>query len=365
MRIEMLKKIVLAFAFGLGVAQAQVVTMDTTASGTKGTVTIGGYIDAYWGYDFNKPETGDRPYFVSMARHNEININLAYLDIKYTSSRVRARLVPGFGTYMNANYAIEPGTLKNIVEANAGVKLFKNKEIWIDAGVIGSPYSSESAISRDHLAYTRSFAPEYVPYYLSGMKLSIPLSSKLSVYLYVLNGWQQINDLNDSKSFGSQIEFKPNENWLINWNTYAGNERSDFNPSFRVRYFTDLYFVYNKEKWSVTSCVYAGSQKREGLDNGYWWQANLIGRYRVTDQVSVTGRVEYFNDPDQVMIEPITSVSGFSSGSSSLGINYQLTNNAMVRFEGRTFFSDRAVYSRNEQEVNNSSMVISNITVWF
>jgi hypothetical protein len=181
----------------------------------------------------------------------------------------------------------------------------------------------------------------------------------------VLNGWQQINDLNDSKSFGSQLEFKPNEHWLINWNTYVGNERSDINPTFRTRYFTDFYFVYNKANWSVTSCVYLGSQNRDGLDNGYWWQANLIGRYRVTDALSLTGRVEYFEDPDQVMIQPITSVTGFSSGSSSLGINYQLTDNAMVRFEGRTFFSDRAVYSRNEQEVNNSNMIISNITVWF
>lgn len=361
----MLNRIALAFFMGLSVAQAQVVTMDTTASGNKGVVTVGGYIDAYWGYDFNKPVSGDRPYFVSMSRHNEININLAYLDIKYSSSRVRARLIPGFGTYMNANYALEPGTLKNLVEANAGVKLFRNKEIWLDGGVIGSPYSSESAISRDHLAYTRSFAPEYVPYYLSGLKLSIPVSSKIALYLYVLNGWQQINDLNDSKSFGSQLEFKPNQHWLINWNTYVGNEKSEINPSFRTRYFTDLYFVYNKKNWSVTSCVYMGSQKRESLNNGNWWQANLIGRYRVTELFSVTGRMEYFSDPEAVMIVPVTSVSGFNTSSASLGINYRLTENAMVRLEGRSFFSDKAVYIRNEKEVSNSSMIISNITVWF
>ncbi len=137
--------------------------MDTSNFNYQGKVTVNGYIDSYYGYDFNKPASKERPYFVSMARHNEFNINLAYIDVKYSSARLRARFVPGFGTYINANYAAEPGVLKNIVEGNIGVKLFPDKNIWIDAGVFGSPYTNESAISKDHLMFSRSFAPEYVP----------------------------------------------------------------------------------------------------------------------------------------------------------------------------------------------------------
>ncbi|NJN00112.1 MAG: outer membrane beta-barrel protein, partial [Phormidesmis sp. RL_2_1] len=59
-------------------------------------------------------------------------------------------------------------------EEQERTQLFKNKQIWLDAGVFGSPYTNESAISKDHLMYTRSFAPEYVPYYLAGVKLSVP-----------------------------------------------------------------------------------------------------------------------------------------------------------------------------------------------
>ncbi|MDL5044680.1 outer membrane beta-barrel protein [Oscillatoria amoena NRMC-F 0135] len=209
----MRKFILMAIAIcSCAITMAQVTNtgvMDTTDVQKEGKVTVGGYVDAYYGFDFNEPKSGDRSYFVSMARHNEFTINLAYADIKYSSQNIRARFVPGFGTYINANYAAEPGVLKNIVEGYTGIRLSQKREVWLDAGVFGSPYTNESAISKDHLMYTRSFAPEYVPYYLSGLKLSYTLNSKVNLYLYLLNGWQQIQDLNSDKSIGTQVEYRP------------------------------------------------------------------------------------------------------------------------------------------------------------
>ncbi|MGV3598278.1 MAG: porin [Bacteroidota bacterium] len=344
--------------------------MDTTDVQKEGKVTVGGYVDAYYGFDFNEPKSGDRSYFVSMARHNEFTINLAYADIKYSSQNIRARFVPGFGTYINANYAAEPGVLKNIVEGYAGIRLSQKREVWLDAGVFGSPYTNESAISKDHLMYTRSFAPEYVPYYLSGLKLSYTLNSKVNLYLYLLNGWQQIQDLNSDKSIGTQVEYRPAKKWLINWNTYVGNELSAATPQNRARYFTDVFFIYNPDgKFSATGCAYFGVQQRRDLAgkkvNHNWWQANLIGRLRFGKASSVAARVEYFNDPNSVQITPVTAATGFSSFSASAGYNYQIAHNIMVRLEGRTFWSDEKVYIRNGSAVNTSNLLISNLTLWF
>ena len=343
---------------------SQVTLVDSISSGS-GKITLEGYLDTYFIYDFNKPSSGDRPYFVSMARHNEMTINLAYMAVKYSSSRLRARFAPGFGTYMNANYSQEPGTLKNILEGYAGVKLWEDKNIWVDAGVFNSHYTNESAVSKDHLAYTRSFAPEYVPYYLAGIKLTIPLSEKWNAYLYLLNGWQQIQDQNKGKSLGTQLEYRPSEGWLINWSTYVGSEESSSHPEFRVRYFSDVYFIYTKEKWSATGCVYYGVQQRSGTSSAAWWQANLIGQYSITKKLSITGRVEYFNDPEEVQISPITNASGFNSFSSSVGMNLKVTENALFRIEGRTFLSDKYVYGRNNEAVKNSNLLAANLTVWF
>lgn len=343
-------------------------TMDTSNFNYEGKVIVNGYIDTYYGYDFNKPSSKDRAYFVSMARHNEFNINLAYVDIKYSSSRLRARFVPGFGSYINSNYAAEPGALKNIIEGTIGVKLFPHKKIWLDAGVLGSPYTNESAISKDHLMYTRSFAPEYVPYYLSGLKLTLPMGEKITAYLYLLNGWQQIADPNEGKSLGTQLEYRPSNNLLINWNTYVGDEQTPSTPQNHARYFSDVFFIYAKGKWSATGCAYYGIQQQEigaEKNSATWWQANLIGKYAFSEKLSLSGRFEYFDDPKSVQITSINPGVGFSSYSTGLCLNIQLASNIVARFEGRSFFSKKDVYQRDNQPVSTSNLLISNLTIWF
>lgn len=339
--------------------------MDSTSIIHQGKVTVGGYIDTYYSYDFNQPVDGNRPYFVSMGRHNEVNINLAYVDIKYSTTRLRARFVPGFGTYMNSNYAAEEGTLKNIVEANAGIRLFDNKNIWLDFGVFGSPFTNESAISKDHLAYTRSFAPEYVPYFLTGAKLTLPLSQKINFYLYALNGWQQIMDQNSNKALATQLEYRPNDNLLLNWNTFMGKENAAIEPSFvGNRFFTDAFFIYAKNKWSLTGSAYVGIQELS-TEDAVWFSLNLIAQFSITDKFALVSRVEHFNDHQSVQIVPITAVSGFNASGSSLGFNYKIAHNFLFRTEARTFFSRDEIYLRDGQNVNNSSMVTTNLTVWF
>jgi hypothetical protein len=357
----------LAFAFSLTTAMAQVIntaTMDTADYQLKGRLTVEGYLDLYYAYNFNKPVSKDQPYLVSMSRHNETNVNLAFVDLKYSSSRVRARVAPGFGTYMNANYANEQGTLKHFVEANAGYKIWKRKNIWIDAGVLGSPYTNESAISKDHLAYTRSLSAENVPYYLSGVKLSMPLSRNVNAFVYILNGWQQIIDQNEGKSIGTQFEWRPNKNLLVNWNTYLGNDRSAIDSAQGLRTFSDIFLIYTKQKWSITSCVYGGRQKTTE-ETRAWWQANLIARYAINTMLSITGRVEYFKDTEGAIVIPITNETGFTTFGSSLGINVTPDSNLQFRAELRHFVSNKSVYQRESTTRNASTTITVGACVWF
>ena len=369
-----MKYAILLFLIMNGHLFGQVVNTGMTANYDSlevGKVKIGGLIDTYYGFDFNQPETSDRAYCVSSPRHNEININLAYIELQYINERVRGRLVPGFGTYINSNYANETGSLKNLIEANVGVRLSKKRDIWVDAGIMGSPFTNETAISKDHLMYTRSFAPEYVPYYLTGVKVSVPIGKKVKAYGYILNGWQVISDVNNPLSVGTQIEYRPSNTVLINWDTYVGDESSKLTPDNRTRYFTDVYLIYNsKKKFSMTSCAYLGVQDlKDSLgteSNAVWWQANLIAAYQFTKTVSLAGRIEYFNDLKSVQVVPITSVKGFDAYSAGLCLNVKVGNNAFFRLEGRSFYSDRSMFvSKNNQETNWSNLLITNLTVWF
>ncbi len=353
--------------------QAQI--LNTAASDTadetiKGKFKIDSYIDAYYGYDFSRPSSRERAYCVSMNRHNEFNINLAYVDMKYIRQNLRARFVPAFGTYMNANYAAETGSLKNLLEASVGIKL---KKIWLDIGVLGSPYTNESAISKDQLMYTRSFSSEFSPYYLAGLKLTAPISQKISFYFYLVNGWQQIRDENEGKSIGTQIEYRPNKKILINWNTYIGNEQTKTSPLHRMRYFTDFYVIAHREKWDLTTCTYIGYQERKDTLHQntlyvLWWQANAIFRYNFDKKNALSARVEYFHDENRVQIPTIvnkndTLISGFTGGSFGACYTLKQYENMMFRFEVRRFFSRDALYGENPARDN--TLLISNVTIWF
>jgi hypothetical protein len=268
---------------------------------------------------------------------------------------------------MNDNYADEPGTLKNIVEANVGVLLSEKRKIWVDVGVFTSHFTNESAISKDQLMYTRSFAPENVPYYLTGAKITVPVSQKINTYFFLLNGWQVIEDNNKSKSIGTQLEYQPNPSMLINWNTYVGDERSNDHPEYRTRFFTDVYWIYQpNEKFSATSCVYLGGQKMADGITRNWWQANVIGRYSFTDTWSLSGRFEYFSDPDIVLLNPITSANSFHAFSTGLCVNYKVYYNALLRMEMKQLFSpDEIFLNTASQEVNSNLIGVVSLTAWF
>lgn len=345
---------------------------DRVDSVELGKLVISGFVDAYLGTNFNQSTNGNRMYSVSQTRVNETNINLAFVDFKYQNHKVRLKFTPGFGTYVDANYASEKGSIKNLIEANVGVKLSNKKEVWLDAGVLGSPFTNETAISKDHFMYTRSMAPEYVPYYLAGARLTYPLTTKLTGYAYVLNGWQQIYDQNNSLSFATQLEYKSAKNFLINWDTYVGNEKSTISPDNRMRYFSDVYAIINlNKKWSATTCVYAGLQQRtdsitQKLNNKTWWQANLVVKYIFNQHHNLAARIEYFEDMNHVVTNSETfAVKGFNSYSAGLCFNKKITDNALFRLEGRHFFSNRNVYLKNNTPTNTSTLLITNLTVWF
>ena len=345
---------------------------DTIGSNRIGKISIGCYIDTYYGFNFSKTSDQTVPYFVSMNRNNEANINLALVDLRFQAVRLRARFAPGFGSYNNANYSTEPGLLKNIIEANIGVKPFKKHDIWVDFGVLGSPFTNESCISKDHFVYSRSLAPEYVPYYLSGAKVSIPISKKWILYLYLLNGWQQIVDLNKQKSFATQVEYRPNNKNLINWNVYVGDERKATEPNNRMRYFSDIYWIFNPDgKISLTSCAYIGIQNRVDILNNksshLWWQANILARFKLNKNLNLSGRLEYFNDSDQVqIINLVDPNNGFQAFSGSLCMNLNLFGNAMLRIEGRQFYSMKESFTNlSGSNTRFNTWLISNLTVWF
>ncbi len=340
------------FVFSLQAQIANTGMTDRLDSLEEGKVNINGYVDVYYAHSFTNYASNDRPYAVSSSRNNEIALNLGYIDIRYQDKWVRAKFTPAAGSYMNANYAAEPGTFKNIFEANAGVRLSAKKEIWLDAGILGSPFTNETPISKDHLLYTRSFAAENSPYYLSGIRLGLPLNQKLNFYFYLINGWQQIADVNKALAITTQLEYRPTDKLLLNWSNYLGDENSALQPTYGLRFLTDMYAIYKPtKKLSFTADTYWGRQEtHKGTNSKNWWQANICAEYLIKPNWRIAARAEYFEDAGATIIQTLPNLAGLSTFSASAGINWRVNKKAMMRLEGRQYLSDKKVYANQSQD---------------
>lgn len=349
----------LALAASL-VAAAQIANpgfADSTTGVQIDKVHLSGYLDTYVG--FGPRTAGSMPYMVSSARIGEVNVNLAALDLRYQSDRVRARVMPGWGTYMDANYA--PGDPR-LVEASAGFRLKTRREVWIDAGILGSPFTNESAISKDHLMYTRSLAAEYVPYYLSGVKLSYLPSARWNWYAYLVNGWQQVRDQVRGPALVLQSEFRPHANTLVNSNLYLGREANTVGQ-VGIRAFADVYVVRQiGTRWKTTADAYVGRQ-HTGTEAHWWGQANLIAERRLSDTWRASGRLEYMHDPHNVVVAYDRGYPGFRTAATSLGLAKHL-DHGLLRLESRLFYSANDSYpTRGLGKL--AGWGVASYTVWF
>jgi len=229
-------------------------------------VNFNAYVEVYYSYDFNKPVNNNRPaFFYSHNSHNEFNLNLGFFKGSYNADKVRANLAVAAGTYMNANYAAEPGVLKNIFEANAGVKISKKKNLWVDAGIFSSHIGFESAISKDCWTLTRSILAENSPYFESGAKITYTSKNdKWLVSGLLLNGWQRIKKVNGNSalSYGTQLQYKPYSKLLINYSTFIGTDKPD--SARQWRYFHNFYGIFNiTGKFGIIAGFDIGSEQKE------------------------------------------------------------------------------------------------------
>ncbi|MGB3007371.1 MAG: porin [Chitinophagaceae bacterium] len=350
-------------------ATALLISEQLMAQDSTGSLTISGYAEAYYQYDFNKPTDNNRPGFIySHNRHNEFNLNLGFIKANYTAERVRANLALAAGTYMNANYSAEPGVLKNIFEANAGLKISKKKNLWIDAGIFGSHIGFESAISKDCWNVTRSILAENSPYFEAGAKITYSSDNgKWLLSGLALNGWQRITRVsgNTLMSWGSQIQYKPSDKVLLNYSTFIGTDKPD---SARLsRFFHNIYGTFNvTDKFGVITGFDIGTEEKfpGSDDKNTWYSPVLILKYAFNNKWAIAGRVEHYNDENGVIIST-GSPNGFQTTGYSINIDHSPVKNVLVRIEARNLGSKDDIFSNSIGFKRNNTFITSSIAVSF
>lgn len=353
-----------------GTAAAQNNTPDSTINKPAASpLTFSGYAEGYYSYDFNRPSNNTKPGFLyNYNRHNEFNLNLGFVKAAYATDRVRANIALAVGTYMNANYAAEPGTLKNVYEANAGYKLSAKKNLWLDIGILPSHIGFESAIGKDNWTLTRSLLAENSPYFESGARLTYTTDNgKWTVAALALNGWQRITriDGNSLMSYGTQVYYKPSSKVTLNWSTFIGTDKPDTTRQWR--YFNNLYGIFqlSSKVGLITGFDIGTEQSAKGSSKmNAWYSPIAILRIMPTDKWAVALRGEYYSDKRGVIIATGTP-NGFKTGAASLNVDYMPIPNVALRLEGRTFFSRDAIFTKGNTTTSTNTAITFSTAISF
>ena len=360
-----MKKITLAVLAAL--FTGPIFSQDSTAEKPNLSWTV--FADTYYSYDLNQPEKHQKPSFLyNHNRHNEVNLNLGLIQAAYTAENVRGTMGLMVGTYAQYNYAAEEGLLKNVFQANAGVKISRTSNLWIDAGILPSHIGYESAISKDNWTLTRSLAAENSPYFETGAKISY--TTKDSRWLLsglVLNGWQRIRrpDGNNTPAFGTQLTYTPSAKALFNWSSFVGNDYPTAERKWR--YFNDFYAIFQpSESLGITVGFDLGlEQSAKGSSKlNAWYAPSVVLRFTPSDSWAIAARGEYYSDKNGVIVAG-GSPNGFKTIGASLNLDRKVAGRFWWRTEVRTLNSKDAIFTRTGKAVNGNSFLTTSFAITF
>lgn len=310
-----------------------------------------GFLDTYYAYDFSHPDHKERNYTTQPQRHNEPNINLVHLGLNLKDEKWRARLALQAGNSVEANTLYEPNPdLGHIQESYVGHKF---GDVWIDAGIYLGHIGMESWVSKNNITYTRSLQLDYVPYYATGIRASMDISTHQHMEIHVMNGWQNISETNSAKAFGTQYK-----TGNFTYNTFFGDEKVLPGQKDRFRsYHNFILETKINESWKNQTSFDVGTQSQQnnnGVDS--WLAVTTTFQQKLSDNNFLGYRLEHYADPHQSNV--LTgSDDGFQVMSASINFDHHLRENALWRNEFRGYHS--------RDHVLNTSVLVTSLAVNF
>lgn len=321
-------------------------------------ISVSGYTDLYYQFDFNKPLPKERPPFVyNHKSHNKPSVNLALLKLSYSGNKLKTNIGFMAGDYARYNLAAEPNWLQHVYEANIAYKI--TPQLSAEAGVLPSHIGMESAISKDCWNLSRSLLAENSPYYETGVKLNYAFHEKWTASLLLLQGWQNMKDANRGKAIGTQLLFKPNDHWLINSSSFIGNEQPDSVDAV-IRVFHNLYITHElTKKMNIAFLFDTGVEGRQT-----WWGASAILQYNLHKQIRAAMRAEYYSDKNAVIVTAYKP-SPFAAAGFSLNVDYLPVKFVSIRTEIKYLQASQSLFTRNSMPVQNNLSALASLAFSF
>jgi hypothetical protein len=256
-------------------------------------VDVTGYVDVYYGYNFNGVDPAFRSFDV---QHNTFSLSaaeVAFAKAVTPDSRVGFRTDLFFGKAADLTASFEPEEdgkeiYKHIQQAY--VSLLTGKVTW-EVGKFVTPIGAEVIESQDNWNYTRSILFGYaIPFYHVGARATLQATDEVSLAGYVVNGWNNASEWNGEKTFIANLTVKPSPKVAFYANGITGKE-FDGAPT-RSLFDTTLSISFG-DKLSVMGNFDYGEE-----GDASWWGAAAYLKLQATPGWALAGRFEYLDDSD-------------------------------------------------------------------
>ena len=314
-------------------------------------MSLSGSVDAYYGYNFNKPGSRTSAFHSLDPHSNSMTLNLVELDLNKAvsdSSPLGYRLTFGYGPTADivngGDFGIGNVTGANFLQYYLSGQIPGSK-LTIDVGKFVTQHGAEVIETAPNWNYSRGILFGFaIPFYHFGVRATYAASEQVSLAAFLVNGWNNVVDNNGGKTFGAQLIWTPSERFTFVQNYMVGPENADDNDNMR-HLFDSLLTVGLHEKVTFMTNFDYGMDEITGGGKVHWIGAAGYLRLSPASWFAFTPRFEYYNDPN-----------GFTTGARqqvkeiTFTPEFLIGENFITRFEYRRDWSNAATFSRGPAE---------------
>jgi len=269
----------------------------------------GGFIDLGYLLDFNHP-ANDIFRSRGTAWHvDEVDLDMAGAYLKKTASetsRWGAELTAQAGKDAEV-FGFSPTApdlpgyegLRHLGPTNLSYLAAVGKGITIQGGIFASLIGYDSLYAKDNFSYTRPWMADFTPYLMLGLNASYPITGKLTVTGFIINGYFHLANANSVPSWGGQAAYKLSPRVTLKETVLTGPHQSS-TPFRYWRVLSDTVIERKAEQITVAAeYIYSGETVDAGAKPRATMMAGQLPVHWTFDKHwSATVRPELFWDPD-------------------------------------------------------------------
>jgi hypothetical protein len=345
-------------------------------AGLLGPTTLSGFVDVYYGQNFNNPasQTNGLRFFDGGA--NQFGLNLVELVVdktpEVTNSRTGYHVALGFGQAMNAVNGTDHAGLgfdQYLKEAYFSYLAPVGKGLQVDVGKFVTPHGAEVIETKDNWNYSRGLLFSYaIPYYHFGMRAKYAFNDKYSLSGFFVNGWNNVVDNNTGKTYGIGFGWNPNKKFGIAQNYMAGPELNNLNNNWRQ--LSDTVITYSPT--SKLSFIVNGDYGRGDRITDpvtalvsppvFWTGVAGYVRYAFSGTSAFSTRYEYYDDHDGFTTGTLlpTHLNEFTTTFERV-----VAHHIISRFEFRRDFANQPVFLKGSNPVMDQNTLTAGLVFTF